>query len=236
MEPLENSPSPHWPADARQSHADRWAGLGTRILSAAVLGAVAFACLWQGGFVFSAFVMLAGLVMKKEWDALITQPSTILRAGGYAYVILPCASLIWLRSLENAGTAVTLALIAVISATDIGAYFVGRRFGRHKLSPAISPGKTWEGLAGGIIAATLAALLLSSAIPVPHTRGSIFWIAPFIALLAQAGDLFESSLKRRAGVKDSGSLLPGHGGLLDRLDGYMFAAPVFALLVHSAGV
>jgi phosphatidate cytidylyltransferase len=212
----------------------RWAGLSTRIVSAVVLGILAFIFILQGGFLFSAFIMLAALVMKKEWDTLIIEPTTELRAGGYFYVILPCASLLWLRGLPDPiGLRMTFTLIAAISATDIGAYFVGKRFGRHKLSPIISPNKTWEGLAGGMAAATLITLLLSAYIPVPHSFGSLLWIAPFIAVLAQAGDLFESSLKRKANVKDSGTLLPGHGGLLDRFDGYMFTAPVFALLVHS---
>lgn len=212
----------------------RWSGLGTRTGSALVLGTIAFVCLWLGGVAFSAFVLLAALVMKKEWDALIYRRGAQMLALGYVYVILPCASLIWLRSLPGeAGFSATVLLIAMISATDIGAYFVGRSFGKHKLSPVISPNKTWEGLGGGIAAATFVALLLGGSAPLPHGRAGALWIGPFIAILAQAGDLFESSLKRKADVKDSGTILPGHGGLLDRFDGYMFATPVFAFLLHS---
>jgi phosphatidate cytidylyltransferase len=232
MEPQINNPDDSGEDTVKPA---RWSGLGTRILSAIVLGIVSFICIWLGGIAFTALVMLMALVMKKEWDALISGQPLLSRALGYVYVILPCASLLWIRNLPGeAGLGATVTLIGVISATDIGAYFVGRRFGKHKLSPIISPNKTWEGLAGGIIAALIAAVLLSPYIPIEHTLRSVLWMGPFIAILAQAGDLFESSLKRQAGVKDSGTILPGHGGLLDRFDGYMFATPVFAVLLHSA--
>lgn len=225
MEPLENNPEVP----------DRWAGLKPRILSAAALGALALLCVWQGGMLFAVFVLLAALVMKKEWDALIKGQSLTLRAVGYAYIILPCSSLIWLRNLPGeTGLITTAALIAVISATDMGAFFVGRRFGHYKLSPTISPSKTWEGLAGGTGAAMVTALLLSPYVPVQHSVASALVTGLITSLLAQAGDLFESFIKRQAEVKDSGTLLPGHGGLLDRFDGYMFATPVFALLIHFA--
>jgi phosphatidate cytidylyltransferase len=233
MEPQENNNSGAGVTDDD----GRWSGLGTRMLSAVALGIVAFICVWMGGMVFTSLVLLAALVMKKEWDALVTDPSSVSRLRGYIYVILPCASLLWLRYQPGGvGIGATVALIAVISATDIGAYFVGRRFGRHKLSPVISPNKTWEGLGGGFFAAIFIGLIVSSYVPVPHSFVGTVWTAGLLAILAQVGDLFESSLKREAGVKDSGTILPGHGGLLDRLDGYMFTTPVFALIVHSAMV
>jgi phosphatidate cytidylyltransferase len=109
--------------------------------------------------------------------------------------------------------------------TDIGAYFAGRRFGRRKLAPAISPGKTVEGLYGGIAAATLlgGAWALATGLGV-----ALLALAPVLAVAAQAGDLFESGMKRRAGVKDSGTWLPGHGGVLDRLDGLVPVAVLTA--------
>jgi phosphatidate cytidylyltransferase len=216
------------------SDAERWAGLSTRIVSAVVLAAIALGCIYEGGMLFASFIMLAAMVMKKEWDALVPAQAIKLRVFGYIYIILPCAAFLWLRSLQGAGPGAVLAVVAIVSATDIGAYFTGRRFGRHKLSPLISPSKTWEGLAGGIIAAALAAVLMSPYVPVPHSPGGALATGMLLAVLAQAGDLFESLTKRRAGVKDSGTLLPGHGGLLDRFDGYMFATPVFALLLHFA--
>ena len=110
--------------------------------------------------------------------------------------------------------------------TDIGAYFVGRTFGKRKLAPSISPGKTVEGLCGGIAAAALigGAWVLAMGLGYP-----LLALAPLFAIAAQAGDLFESGMKRRAGVKDSGSWLPGHGGVLDRLDGLVPVAVLTAL-------
>jgi len=122
---------------------------------------------------------------------------------------------------------VVIWIFLVTWSTDIGAYFAGRRFGRKKLAPAISPNKTWAGLYGGIAAATLIAggwvLLL-------NLEPALYLLAPVLAISAQAGDLFESWMKRRAGVKDSGDWLPGHGGIFDRLDGLI---PV-AILTASA--
>lgn len=232
MEAQENNPDT---VSGNDNALGRWAGLGTRTLSGVVLCIVAFLSVWMGGMVFTIVVMLAALLMKKEWDGLVTDTSTASRVKGYLYVILPCASMLWLRYLpEGIGIGATVALIAVISATDIGAYFVGKRFGRHKLSPILSPNKTWEGLGGGFFSAIFIGLIFASYVPVRHSFVGTVWTAGLLALLAQLGDLFESSLKRKAGVKDSGTLLPGHGGLLDRIDGYIFTTPIFALLVHTA--
>jgi phosphatidate cytidylyltransferase len=113
-------------------------------------------------------------------------------------------------------------------AADIGAYFAGRRFGRRKLAPAVSPGKSWEGALGGLACALFVSLAFAHALAVP-------WGAPLllftvlVAVLSIFGDLFESVLKRTAGVKDSGGLLPGHGGVLDRLDALLPALPLAAL-------
>jgi phosphatidate cytidylyltransferase len=113
-------------------------------------------------------------------------------------------------------------------AADIGAYFAGRRFGKRKLAPAVSPGKSWEGALGGLACALLVSLTFAYALAVP-------WGAPLllftvlVAVLSIFGDLFESVLKRTAGVKDSGGLLPGHGGVLDRLDALLPALPLAAL-------
>jgi phosphatidate cytidylyltransferase len=118
--------------------------------------------------------------------------------------------------------------LSLVWATDIGAFFAGRSIGGPKLAPKLSPNKTWAGLIGGIVAASLLAIVL-------HVQYGLPWrmtlATPFLAVLAQGGDLYESWLKRRAGVKDSGNILPGHGGLLDRLDGVVPVAPVAALLV-----
>jgi phosphatidate cytidylyltransferase len=117
--------------------------------------------------------------------------------------------------------------MALVWATDIGAFFAGRAIGGPKLMPAVSPNKTWAGLIGGVLGAGLFALALTSwGLPWP-----LVFATPVLAVVAQGGDLYESWLKRRAGVKDSSNILPGHGGVLDRLDGLVPVAPIAALLV-----
>lgn len=153
-----------------------------------------------------------------------------LRAvGGAVYVGAPALALVWLRADGPTGMQHLLWLFVVVWATDVSAYLVGRTFGGPKLAPRISPGKTWSGLAGGVAGASLLGGLAA------HAMGAGYWLAALVggclAVVGQIGDLFESALKRRAGVKDSGHLIPGHGGLLDRIDGLVFAAPVFAGLI-----
>ena len=150
-------------------------------------------------------------------------------AAGVLYAGLPVFALIVLRRQPGAeGLVLTAWALALVWATDIGAYFAGRAIGGPKLWPAISPNKTWAGLIGGAIAATLFAVAMHGGAGLPLR---LVVATPFLAVLAQGGDLYESWLKRRAGVKDSGTLLPGHGGVLDRLDGLVPVAPVAALLV-----
>ena len=151
-------------------------------------------------------------------------------ASGILYLGLPAIALVWLRDRPD-GASLVLWLLLVVWSTDVAAYFVGRALGGPKLAPAISPGKTWAGLAGGMLGAALMGALAS------RLGAAGAWISGAMALLlaavAQAGDLFESYMKRRAGVKDSGTLIPGHGGALDRLDGLLFAAPAYAVLVAA---
>ncbi len=145
----------------------------------------------------------------------------IAAAGGVLYCGLPVLALVWLRGL-SLGLPATLFLMLCVWATDVAAYFAGRAIGGPKLAPAISPAKTWAGAIGGIIGAMLAAGGLAAACLASvggHGAGLFFGLAGAMAALSVLGDLYESWLKRRAGVKDSGTLLPGHGGVLDRLDG-----------------
>lgn len=218
-----------------QEQPSPWAGLKTRAVSGAVLAAVALGALAAGGWLFTLLVIAAALVMKQEWDRLTPKNSRQWAIGGYAYVCIPAASLIWLRniSMDNspqAGAWMVLYVLLVVWATDIGAYFAGRRIGGPKLAPAISPGKTWAGLGGGIVAAAIAGGLCANFTAYPPSFIAGMDLGIIMALVAQGGDLFESWLKRRAGVKDSGTLIPGHGGLLDRIDGLTFTLPFFALI------
>lgn len=148
-------------------------------------------------------------------------------AGGLVYCGLPVLALTVLRR-EEAGGVLAFWALALVWATDIGGYFAGRAIGGPKLAPRISPSKTWAGLVGGVLLACLLAAVLHVRAGLPFRLAAV---TPLLAALAQLGDLYESTLKRRAGVKDSGHILPGHGGVLDRLDGLVPVAPVAALLV-----
>ncbi|GGE72881.1 phosphatidate cytidylyltransferase [Sphingomonas prati] len=146
---------------------------------------------------------------------------------GLLYVGLPTAGLLFLRG-QPAGIGWTLWTLAIVWATDIGAYFSGRAIGGRKLAPRLSPNKTWAGLFGGMAGALIVGGLIAWIAGLPT---ACLWLGPPLAVLAQIGDLFESWLKRRAGVKDSGRLLPGHGGALDRLDGVVPVAVLVSGLV-----
>ena len=127
-----------------------------------------------------------------------------------------------------------LAVGVVITAVDIGAYLVGRRVGGPKLAPKISPQKTISGAIGGLIFGTIAGVMVASFLEIPIFMAVL--LAIVIAVIAQAGDLFESALKRRCNVKDSSGLIPGHGGFLDRFDGYIFVMPLLVMLNSLTGV
>jgi phosphatidate cytidylyltransferase len=143
------------------------------------------------------------------------------------YAGLPGLALLFLHD-QYDGANLSIWTLAIVWATDIGAYFAGRGIGGPKLAPRLSPNKTWAGLIGGMAAALAISLAIA---PLLHIPPRLAALASSLALLAQLGDLFESWLKRRAGVKDSGRLLPGHGGALDRLDGVVPVAVAVALLV-----
>ena len=149
-----------------------------------------------------------------------------------AYAAIPAAALAFLRDGDAAGLWAILFLFAVVWATDILAYFVGRAVGGPKLAPSISPGKTWSGAIGGAAAGTMAGIGVAAAAASPASPWLIGLAALLLSVLSQMGDLFESGLKRRFGVKDSGWLIPGHGGVMDRVDGLVAAA--IALYVVGA--
>lgn len=128
-----------------------------------------------------------------------------------------------------------LAVMTVVWLADIAAYFVGKRFGRRKLAPNISPGKSWEGAAGGVAAAAVFGLLAAPAFSEHLPVWAGVWLAAALAALSIVGDLFESWLKRAAGVKDSGTLLPGHGGVFDRIDGLIAVVALAAALTVLGG-
>lgn len=158
--------------------------------------------------------------------AIVTRKPRL--AAGTLYCGLPVFALLLIREQRDVGLLYALWALALVWATDIGAFFAGRTIGGPRLAPRISPAKTWSGLIGGILLASLVAAIMHATYGLPLR---LVLATPFLAVLAQVGDLYESGLKRRAGVKDSGNTLPGHGGVLDRLDGVVPVAPVAALLV-----
>lgn len=167
-----------------------------------------------------------GLIAAAAVFTLVSTKRRVL-ALGIIYTGLPVLALLLIRKQPD-GLLFAIWAMALVWMCDIGAFFVGRAFGGPRLAPMISPNKTWAGFVGGIIAAGAfgAVLHFGWGLPLRLTLAT-----PLLAVVAQAGDLYESWLKRQAGVKDSGSILPGHGGLMDRLDGLMPVAPIAAFLV-----
>jgi phosphatidate cytidylyltransferase len=154
--------------------------------------------------------------------------------AGFAVLVPAAICLSRLALVEPHGRMLFFYLIVLVAAADVGAYFGGRSFGRHKLAPLVSPGKTWEGFVAGMAGAALVAVFGAMVFELPMTT----WLAACapVALLSVVGDLVESMFKRRAGLKDSGGLLPGHGGVLDRVDGLTAAGPAFLLALQLIGV
>jgi phosphatidate cytidylyltransferase len=164
----------------------------------------------------------------------LTQPAFRL-ALGVLYIGLAGIALIELRHDTEAGRANVLFLFLVVWASDVGAYMAGRAFGGPKLCPAVSPNKTWSGAAGGLLAAILIGLGAAFFFTPGGSALAVVVVAAVLGAASQAGDLLESAIKRHFHVKDSSSLIPGHGGLLDRLDGVLAAAPVAAILSFGLG-
>ncbi|HMB57169.1 MAG TPA: phosphatidate cytidylyltransferase [Arenimonas sp.] len=185
---------------------------------ASLVGAIwwLFALLWLARFDFAAADTAMARVIK-------------LLAGSFS-VIPAWAAICWLHASQPYGPGWALFAISIAWAADSGAYFVGVRFGKRKLAPRISPGKSWEGLIGGLISAILLALAVTPLFGLPWSSApGLVLLTVVTALISVAGDLFESLLKRHAGIKDSSNLIPGHGGLLDRVDSLLAALPVFVV-------
>jgi len=215
----------------------RWGDLAIRAASAVVLAPAAVAVVWIGGIAFTLTVVAVMAGLAVEWLRLCRRPagSALLYPAGLAYIAIAGAALLWLRDDPAAGRAHVLFLLLIVWAGDIGAYLVGRWLGGPRLAPRISPGKTWSGSIGGLLAAVAVGVLAAHLL----TGGASAWraasIAGVLTIVAQLGDLLESFVKRRLEVKDSGTLIPGHGGLFDRLDGVMAAAPMASLLALALG-
>lgn len=223
--------------------------LGIRTISGVVMMIFAIAAIWFGGYAFMALVILVGVGVLYEFSKLVLGFTESLNArifwliGGLVYVGLACFTLL-MFSTPFFGMTPAILLIAGVIGTDVGAYFVGRTVGGPKIAPTISPSKTWSGLFGGMVGAGLLMIAVQAVVywgRIDDRDHSDIYLAYgwktlaltglALAVIGQAGDFFESWMKRRAGVKDSGQLIPGHGGLFDRTDGLISVAFVAGLIV-----
>jgi phosphatidate cytidylyltransferase len=204
-------------------------------MSAALLAPIALICIWLGDVPFAVMILAGTVGMLFEWHDMVRTGSgsggSLLT--GSVYILLAATALTWLRFAALVGRDNVLFLLLLVWSSDIGAYAAGRAVGGPKLAPRISPGKTVSGAIGGLLAAVLVGVAAATMASTPPLRAGI--VAGMLGLVAQAGDLLESFAKRRFGVKDSGRLIPGHGGLLDRLDALLAVALAAGLLVLFEG-
>jgi phosphatidate cytidylyltransferase len=237
---------------SKSASAHKWSDLSVRATSGVVMAAGALVLIWIGGWIFSIACLILGGIIAWEWLRITSRgPKNISMIGiGLLYALVPALCLIYLRTLYrepvsysvDIGRIALLTVVTTVIATDIGAYFAGRMIGGPKLAPKISPKKTWAGFLGGLASAIIIGLLIANyvrAIPLAADAArqlpiiSIFQ-SVILSISSQLGDLFESWLKRRYNVKDSSNLIPGHGGVMDRLDGLIFAAPVAVLFIMAS--
>jgi phosphatidate cytidylyltransferase len=208
----------------------RFGGVGA-VLVGAVLVPVAAAAR-APGMALGVALLGAAAVLWAAWRRHDRAP--LWTAFGALWVSLPCIAFLWLAHARPLGRATLLWILAIVWATDIGAYAVGRTFGGPRLAPRWSPRKTWAGLAGGVLCAGLAGGATAAAFGI-SPRLPLIALSSALAVVEQFGDLAESLAKRRFGVKDTSGLIPGHGGLLDRLDGMLAVVPTVALLTLIGG-
>lgn len=262
------------PASAPTS---KWADLGVRALSAAVLIPAILADVWAGGIWFHLFVALIGILMAREWVTIVHDedpvqfalhaaaamsgallPLDVGLAGGFIaiavlvavsaalacyrdprgprwrylgvlYVALPPIALVLLREDPQYGIAAIVWVMVAVWMADTLAYFTGRIIGGPKLAPRLSPKKTWAGLGGAMAGSAVAAVAVALLLGLPSLI-VLAVLAAGLAVVEQGGDLFKSAMKRHYGVKDSGRLIPGHGGVIDRVDGLVAVAMAAALI------
>ncbi|MDY6905046.1 MAG: phosphatidate cytidylyltransferase [Thermodesulfobacteriota bacterium] len=206
------------------------AGLG--MIAAASLGRYDIICL-----IFPGVLVLTGTcVLPAYRQSPVSFEAVLKQVAGQVYLSLMFALVVMIHAAPHGATWVLMLLILVFIG-DTGAYYTGSYLGRHKLLPLVSPKKTVEGSLGGMAATVAGGMVINAYLPIlpwqldmpqlPWGWGVLFFVV--LSVCAQAGDLFESIMKRDAGVKDSGGIMPGHGGLLDRIDGVLFAVPVMML-------
>ena len=214
---------------ARVTNEGRFGGEGVVLI--AVVAAALAAGIVSGpvtGVIVAGVGAVAAAAVLRRMDA----GHADWAAAGIPYVAVPALSLIWLRGETPNGFSIVVWLFAVVWATDVAAYFIGRRWGTALLAPSISPHKTWAGVVGGLIGALAVSLVAAPLIASSHPVVLVA-LGGVLSIAGQLGDLFESHVKRRFGVKDTSEIIPGHGGALDRADSLIAAAPVAALALWS---
>lgn len=204
----------------------------TRVLSAlALLPLLIVLIWWAPAWLFQLVLIVTLMIAAGELRPLVGD-WVLFIALLVMYLAMPIAALANIRDVWGPG--VLMILIGTITASDSGQYYAGRTFGRRQLAPVISPKKTVEGAIGGLLVGSGAAILFGRAWPIGLSDIALAGVGLSLTLAGIVGDLFESAMKRRAGVKDSGNLIPGHGGILDRIDSWLFAAPLFWLILRVA--
>ena len=183
--------------------------------------------LWA--FVPMAICMFTRSTPSPQWTSEIGK--AVL---GPIYVGIPLSMLLHIDRFYPEGARWVLFLLTVIFGSDTGAFYFGRFFGKHKLHESISPGKTWEGAIGGLLSSVIVAFVFLKVIPLHRLDGDMLLLPASLSVAGQIGDLAESMLKRNHGVKDSGRILPGHGGILDRIDGLLFSIPILYIYLSFA--
>lgn len=193
--------------------------------------------MWLGGAIIAGTVLTVAVteaVLNRSAVPSNEPGRSLIKGFGPGYIGLAGLALIWMRDAPEHGAMNVALVMLCVWATDIGAYFAGRRIGGPKLAPSISPAKTWSGLGGGVVASMIVAGTMHAVFG-GVAVGILLVTGAALAIIAQGGDLLESSIKRRFGVKDSGHILPGHGGILDRVDGVLASASAMALFIATFG-
>jgi phosphatidate cytidylyltransferase len=206
-----------------------------RVLSALVLAPIAVAAVYFGGWFFFVFWAVAAAVALWEWTRVVggkTRPGWVTL--GIVYAALLLAAPVTLRGDASYGMTAIFFLFAIVWTTDIAGYFAGRAIGGPKLAPSISPKKTWSGAIAGLIAVVVIVAIGAGYVPGARLIPLIA-VSMFLSIASQAGDLAESALKRRFDVKDASQIIPGHGGVMDRLDGFWAAAACAAVIGLARG-
>lgn len=204
--------------------------LSVRLASSLVLAPLALVAAWVGGAVFVIVWAGAALIIGWEWIKLVAPARDPMpwRVAGMVYAGVAFLAPVLLRADVNNGFAALVFLFAIVWMTDIMGYAIGRAVGGPKLWPAVSPNKTRSGAIGGVAGALTAGIVIAASLSLAVLPIAILGV--ILSMVAQAGDLFESAIKRRFGAKDTSHLIPGHGGLMDRLDGFIAAALLAAMI------